>query len=493
MPARTIDVRLAVCCALLIAIVAGAASPVAVSFAASQLPGRGAESPRLAVPAGSAFNFQGRLDIDGVPADGSYDFEFRLFDVESGGTPLPSALFLVATTANVSNGQFSVALDFGENTFNGEARWLEVSARQGLANFVTLPRQPLSPTPYAMFSLRTTYSPAGPVNGTADVAARSDHTHMGQAWTANLPSGAGLSITNSSGTGVAIAAYAAGASGFLGYRSGIGVVGALGAGICGSVSLDSISAGLYGSTCSSQVSSVGIRGYGVSTGVLGESIAGGGSGGIGVIGTAGAQPPVRPSNTGVYGYGSGANSTGVYGRADGTNAFAVKGIAPTSAEYAGYFSGKVEITGALITPSDIRLKKDLAPLAYGLDAINALQPMSYHMVDDESGAVRMGLVAQDLQAIIPELVVEDSAGMLSVNYLELIPVLTRAIQEQQDQIEALQRGSPASGESTGGTAMQAPATLFASGFIVVGLLAVAWQLSRRRSDPAANAPTGGTR
>ncbi len=84
-------------------------------------------------------------------------------------------------------------LYFAENLFKGEARWVEVSARQGTADFVTLtPRQVISPTPYALFSLKTTYSPSGGNRGTEEIAARSDHTHFGQAWVADLAGAAGL-------------------------------------------------------------------------------------------------------------------------------------------------------------------------------------------------------------------------------------------------------------------------------------------------------------
>ncbi len=110
--------------------------------------------------------------------------------------------------------------------------------------------------------------------------------------------------------------------------------------------------------------------------------------------------------------------------------------------------------------------------------------MSYRMIDDASGTVRLGLVAQDVQTIIPELVVEDSAGMLSVNYLELIPVLTKAMQEQQEQIGALQGTDvgdhvvEASTAGAGGSDWAMPSAIAA---LALGLFAVAYQLMRRTS------------
>lgn len=52
-------------------------------------------------------------------------------------------------------------------------------------------------------------------------------------------------------------------------------------------------------------------------------------------------------------------------------------------------------------------------------------------------STHLGLIAQDVREILPDIVKADEAGMLGINYTELIPVLINAIQEQQKQIEAL--------------------------------------------------------
>ena len=53
------------------------------------------------------------------------------------------------------------------------------------------------------------------------------------------------------------------------------------------------------------------------------------------------------------------------------------------------------------------------------------------------GAQKIGVLAQDIQEVFPELVSEDKEGMLSVNYQGLIPVLINALKEQQKEIEYL--------------------------------------------------------
>jgi trimeric autotransporter adhesin len=101
---------------------------------------------------GTAFTYQGLLNDGAGPANGSYDLTFSVWDASSGpsqtgGTQTNLALL-------VSNGLFTVNLDFGAGVFTGDPRWLEISvATNGSANVVTLsPRQALLPTPYAMFA-----------------------------------------------------------------------------------------------------------------------------------------------------------------------------------------------------------------------------------------------------------------------------------------------------------------------------------------------------
>ncbi len=98
---------------------------------------------------GTAFTYQGRLDDAGLPANGSYDFQFRIWDAAGSGAPQGNLLTNAATA--VSNGLFTVTLDFGDQ-FPGANRWLEIAVRtNGGGVFVTLsPRQRITATPYAI-------------------------------------------------------------------------------------------------------------------------------------------------------------------------------------------------------------------------------------------------------------------------------------------------------------------------------------------------------
>ena len=101
---------------------------------------------------GTAFTYQGQLNNNGAVANGSYDLQFAVFDAAAGGSPISSALTTNAVA--VSNGLFTVTLDFGAGVFTGADRWLEIGVcTNGVGAFTTLiPRQQITPTPYAILA-----------------------------------------------------------------------------------------------------------------------------------------------------------------------------------------------------------------------------------------------------------------------------------------------------------------------------------------------------
>ncbi|RDK84316.1 tail fiber domain-containing protein [Marinirhabdus gelatinilytica] len=113
----------------------------------------------------------------------------------------------------------------------------------------------------------------------------------------------------------------------------------------------------------------------------------------------------------------------------------------------------VYATNGVIQTSDIRLKTNIAQLDYGLAEILKLKPISYQWKEQKlANEVKLGFSAQDLLEVIPEVVKthdvvfnEDEKTTktvenerLGVNYSDIIPVLTKAIQEQQDLIKKLE-------------------------------------------------------
>jgi hypothetical protein len=85
------------------------------------------------------------------------------------------------------------------------------------------------------------------------------------------------------------------------------------------------------------------------------------------------------------------------------------------------------------------LKKDIQQLKYGLPEVLSMKPVSYIMRDDKEGEIKLGLIAQDVLKLVPEVVSNDGSkdNYLGMNYTELVPVLIKAIQDQQKIIDDL--------------------------------------------------------
>jgi hypothetical protein len=180
-------------------------------------------------------------------------------------------------------------------------------------------------------------------------------------------------------------------------------------------------------------------------------------------------------------YGVSARASSV--TATGTNYGIYSEASNGAVNYAGFFNGDVTITGTLVQPSDRKLKKEVKPFVSALDKINSLTPVTYfYKSSAESGinlptTLQYGFIAQDLEAVFPELVTnqtlnlattgdsghnnslinsDDENGLAEstetksetnvnktkeefkgINYTGLISVLTEAIKEQQALINEL--------------------------------------------------------
>jgi hypothetical protein len=100
----------------------------------------------------TGFTYQGRLTDGGLAANGTYQMQFLLYDALTGGGLQGSPTTVTNASVLVTNGVFTVPLDFGMAGFNGADRFLEIAVKHtGDATYTTLsPRQQLTPTPYAL-------------------------------------------------------------------------------------------------------------------------------------------------------------------------------------------------------------------------------------------------------------------------------------------------------------------------------------------------------
>ncbi len=95
--------------------------------------------------------------------------------------------------------------------------------------------------------------------------------------------------------------------------------------------------------------------------------------------------------------------------------------------------------------SDLRFKRDVTPFRPSLDAVTALRPVHFYWRSAEfpgqafGDAESYGLIAQEVEAVLPELVTTDAAGMKAVNYSKLPLLAIQAIRELKEQNDTLAR------------------------------------------------------
>jgi hypothetical protein len=345
--------------------------------------------------------YQGELALDGQPITGSCDIRFRLFDAASGGSVVAGPH--LASGVVVVDGRFAAPITgWTATSWSGE-RWLEIAVAcpDGGALTVLAPRNPVTSAPTAALAhlsastdalqLRpvssvapapgqalkwngTAWAPAADANttytagsglilsgtqfsvnyagsGAASTVARSDHGHFGASW--NGTASSGLVVSNGAAGGVGVDGIASGTAG-VGVRgdgpevgvwgrtsstSGAGVYGraSAGTGTTYGVQGESNSTsghGVYGIASTSSGTTYGVRGLSSSTS------------GRGVQGVASAA---TGSTFGVVGLASSSNGAGVIGQAtaNNSNAIGVWGFATQPLAYAGFFNGRVHVTGNL--------------------------------------------------------------------------------------------------------------------------------------------------
>lgn len=100
--------------------------------------------------------------------------------------------------------------------------------------------------------------------------------------------------------------------------------------------------------------------------------------------------------------------------------------------------------GGVVLTSDARLKRNITGTSYGLNTVMALRPVEYEKKSSIAGndydRHEIGFVAQEVAKVVPSIVTKgaDADKTLAVSYTEIIPILTKAIQDQQKQIESLE-------------------------------------------------------
>ena len=229
-----------------------------------------------AEPMGSALTYQGRLMDKNRPAEGLYDFQFRLYDSNDPCTGTELASPIDINDLDVIDGHFIVDLDFGSGIFDGNAVWLEtrvVRSPMGSDPATLSPLIELTPTPYALYAQTT---PAGHSLDAAD-GSPADALYIDNEGNIGIGTTNPQSKLSVGGDGIAdIGVYGAGSyAGVYGRDSDTGAYGYFGYNTVGVYGGGS-NFGVYGGG-----SEYGVYGYGPGTGVHGLDMISGSYGHIG--------------------------------------------------------------------------------------------------------------------------------------------------------------------------------------------------------------------
>ncbi|NOT02179.1 MAG: hypothetical protein HOP29_16335 [Phycisphaerales bacterium] len=162
-------------------------------------------------PVSNEFTYQGQLKLDGRPLTGTADLQFSLYDAASGG----SQFGVTVTKANLSitDGLFTVQLDFGASAFSGDARWLQIAVRSptSVGQYTVMTgRQPLTAAPYALYALAAPGSAGG--GGTLDAAydfggAGAGRQIVADSGAVNITGAGGLTVSGDVGFGTTSPAF----------------------------------------------------------------------------------------------------------------------------------------------------------------------------------------------------------------------------------------------------------------------------------------------
>ena len=113
------------------------------------------------------------------------------------------------------------------------------------------------------------------------------------------------------------------------------------------------------------------------------------------------------------------------------------GVGTTGPSYPLDVLGTIRATGDVIAYSDARVKDNVLPIENALEKVISLRGVSYTRKDTDDKSRKLGVIAQELLPIIPEVVSKDQHGNYSVAYGNIVGLLIEAIKEQQQQIEEL--------------------------------------------------------
>lgn len=447
------------------------------------------------MPAPTLLNYSGRLVTPtGNPVpDGTYSVRFSLWTAATAGTEKWNQTI---ANAAVKNGTFAVLLNANTaGLFDGDL-WFEMKIGNDAA---LAPRQRLASVAYAMKAntvpdnaitnakivsvdwSKITGAPSGtglalPYSGSTnseDIAFSVFNVGGGDAIFASATFGSGGYFTTSDGF-ASLYANGTGYHGVYGETSranGFGVYGAAnsGANAVGVYGNSTSGKGVFGNSASGTGgyfrSNSGYAGdFKTESGLVSLYAENAMAHGTAIQGVAADLSGNLPYAVGVHGkgdrgvgvYGESTSYIGVSGRSnyiavlgEGVGVYG-EGIVGRGNYYAGAFYGNINVTGNIYHDSDLRYKTHIATFPNALDTILNLRGVTFDWKRDEFkdknfGAERqIGFIAQEVEKVLPELVMTNREGYKSVNYPNVVPILVEAVKtlkkdndEMKSQLAAL--------------------------------------------------------
>ncbi len=152
------------------------------------------------------------------------------------------------------------------------------------------------------------------------------------------------------------------------------------------------------------------------------------------------QDDINIKSTGVIDYTLGDNANATYTMSSSAfypRANSARNLGRSGNRWGETWVGYFHYNGAA-NDSDIRLKENIRPLKNGLNIIEKLNSYEYNFKADLKKRERFGFIAQEVIKFLPEVVEigEDPDKLMAINYIDLIPILVNAIQEQQNLIDS---------------------------------------------------------
>jgi hypothetical protein len=103
----------------------------------------------------------------------------------------------------------------------------------------------------------------------------------------------------------------------------------------------------------------------------------------------------------------------------------------------GDFASRIITCVDLNSSSDFNLKENISNITNGLDTVKQMQGVKFSMKNDDTHRIKLGLIAQDVEKVLPEVIGRDYDDFRTVAYQNIVAVLIEAVKELSTQVEEL--------------------------------------------------------